>query len=278
MDLFFLASFVLVAFLALFGRELLERRRARRAAREHDRSELGALELYACSKGGVVENGGKFLLKVDGRRAWIEVSEKDPYILSIAVEVDGALDLEIRRPKLWKRRRGSARVSAVPSPGESEQPDVRFDVRRAEDVRGSIADELFVHGGDALARPLVALLYELGVDSVVSRNGRLGVVVDVQSLLVERARGVVEALSAIANAYSRKPVVAEIGTLVERYLWLDGKTPRCPYCHVDIAEGESDLTACGRCKTLHHEACFAEHGACTLLGCGGVERAPPARV
>jgi hypothetical protein len=278
MDIFIPLAALVVLLAAFFGRDLLARRRALGEARERDRSELGALELFACSKGGVVGEPGKFLMKIDGHRAWVEVSEKDPYIVSVAIEVDAALDLEIRRPKLWKRRRGSARVSAVPAPGESEQPDIRFDVRRAEDKRGAIVDELFVHAGDALERPLASLLYQLGADAVVAQNGRLGVVVDVHTLLVERVRAVLEALAAIASAYSRKPVVPSIGTLVERYLWLDGKTPRCPYCHVDIAEGETDLAACGRCKTLHHEGCFAEHGGCTLLGCGGVDRAAPARV
>lgn len=42
---------------------------------------------------------------------------------------------------------------------------------------------------------------------------------------------------------------------------------RCPYCHDSLSAGEQVL--CARCVTPHHAACFQEHGACSLLGCGG---------
>lgn len=57
---------------------------------------------------------------------------------------------------------------------------------------------------------------------------------------------------------------------------------RCPYClaalrpvageEADEAAGEEDeVVACARCGTAHHQACFREHGRCTLLGCGAAE-------
>jgi hypothetical protein len=45
--------------------------------------------------------------------------------------------------------------------------------------------------------------------------------------------------------------------------------PRCPYCH-DLLEGEQQdaaLVVCGGCGTRHHDACLAELGRCTVLGC-----------
>src|SRR5205814_1356715 len=105
-------------------------------------------------------------------------------------------------------------------------------------------------------------------DEVRAHAGRLSVLVETRSLVAERVFPVLAALDSVARAYTRRPAPVAIGELVERYLWLEGNAPRCPYCHVDIAEGETGLTACDRCKTLHHAACFAEHGGCTLLGCG----------
>lgn len=42
---------------------------------------------------------------------------------------------------------------------------------------------------------------------------------------------------------------------------------RCPYCHDSLSAAGQVL--CARCVTPHHAACFQEHGACSLLGCGG---------
>lgn len=49
------------------------------------------------------------------------------------------------------------------------------------------------------------------------------------------------------------------------------RSDRCPYCFADL-DGEDDpVVRCGVCATAHHEACFLEHGQCTLLGCSGRE-------
>lgn len=46
---------------------------------------------------------------------------------------------------------------------------------------------------------------------------------------------------------------------------------RCPYCHddVDAADPAEPAVACDRCGSLHHAACFAEHGGCVVHACGG---------
>lgn len=46
---------------------------------------------------------------------------------------------------------------------------------------------------------------------------------------------------------------------------------RCPYCLADLDREVEDVGGCGTCQTLHHRACFLEHGRCTLLGCTGTE-------
>lgn len=52
---------------------------------------------------------------------------------------------------------------------------------------------------------------------------------------------------------------------------------RCPYCHRALDDPPGDETGdppgapvrCATCHTAHHRDCLAEHGRCTLLGCGG---------
>ncbi len=55
---------------------------------------------------------------------------------------------------------------------------------------------------------------------------------------------------------------------------------RCPYCKADLGAAEL-TTACARCGTGHHVACFAEHLGCATHGCGSTEALsprPPARL
>lgn len=251
------------------------------------RAEVDKLDVWASAHGGILElpwrflkprtlDGARVACKVGERRVWVEVEGTGPFVVRAMVDVDHALDLEIRRPTFYRRRPGSARVSSSEIPSEEEQPDVRFDVRRAQDKTGELREKLFVHAGEALTVPLTRLLYQsTGADVVRASEGLLGVAFSVPSLVAQAVDEAVRDLVEIARAYSRKPVPLAIGTLVERYLWLEGNAPRCPYCHVDIVEGETDLAACDRCRTFHHAGCFAEHGGCTLLGCGGKATLPP---
>jgi hypothetical protein len=238
----------------IFG-EVLDRWREWRRDALHSSSELDAFEIFRRSK-------------KDAATIEILSGPSAPWVVSIAIPVDRALDLEIRRPRFSRRLRVAAGDQHI-AETNLDQPDIRFDVRRAADERGEIKERIFSHAGDALTEPLARLLYHLGADAVLAKAGRLFVDVTIKDMLVERVREIVATLEAVAAAYARRP---EIVGLAERYLWLEGSSPRCPYCHVDLAKDEPNLTACARCKTVHHEACFAEHGACTLLGCGCTEK------
>lgn len=44
------------------------------------------------------------------------------------------------------------------------------------------------------------------------------------------------------------------------------RQPLCPYCR--DALDAAPTTACSGCATAHHAQCFAEHGRCTVFGCG----------
>ncbi len=274
-----LGGFALLAIVMLepyargFVKDVLQAWRDRRAHASQRSSEGDACAMFLRSLGGVSDDAGaEWLLRSKSGRAWVGLDpgvDEQPWRIAVAVEVDRILDLEIRRPKFSRRMRVAAGDQHV-AELDLDQPDIRFDVRRATDERGEIKDRLFSHAGEALTDALAALLYRLGADEVIARNGRLGVSFTARTMLVERIREILAALDAVAAAYSRRP---EIAGLVERYLWLEGSSPRCPYCHVDLQEGETGLTSCARCKTVHHEACFAEHGGCTLLGCNCPDRA-----
>jgi hypothetical protein len=242
--------------------------------------ELESLEQFARAHKGVLEiqrryvigrtlDGARLACKVGDRRAWVEIRGNGPFRVEASVEIDRALELEIARPTFYRRVGGG--VWARPAEGEAaaDQPDIRFDVRRARDETGDAREKLFVHAGDALTAPLSRLLYDTGVDLVRASRGQLGVTFDVRANVSDHANAALVLLEEIARAYSRRPAPPAVGALVERFLWLEGSAPRCPYCHVDIAENEGGLAACERCRTIHHAACFAEHGGCTLLGCGG---------
>lgn len=48
--------------------------------------------------------------------------------------------------------------------------------------------------------------------------------------------------------------------------------PRCPYCHEDVARGES-IQVCAVCHAFHHGACWSELGGCAACGAGREPRA-----
>ena len=56
----------------------------------------------------------------------------------------------------------------------------------------------------------------------------------------------------------------------------EGAAERCPYCH-DCLEGgeiEDARVVCEGCGTSHHQACLAELGGCTVMGCPGGKTLP----
>lgn len=48
---------------------------------------------------------------------------------------------------------------------------------------------------------------------------------------------------------------------------------RCPYCKGELPDGALAGT-CVACGTLHHIACFAEHGGCSTHACGSTHARP----
>ncbi|MDR1630129.1 MAG: zinc ribbon domain-containing protein [Oscillospiraceae bacterium] len=40
----------------------------------------------------------------------------------------------------------------------------------------------------------------------------------------------------------------------------------CPFCKLDIKDGEA-TTTCATCASVHHEACWKKNGGCAVVGC-----------
>jgi hypothetical protein len=77
-------------------------------------------------------------------------------------------------------------------------------------------------------------------------------------------------LERVAPSFERVPLrVSVLGG--ERPALVSGSSPRCSYCHADVTGAEPDLVACGSCRTILHEGCWAELGHCPVLGCIGKE-------
>ncbi|MBL4844647.1 MAG: hypothetical protein JKY65_03900 [Planctomycetes bacterium] len=49
---------------------------------------------------------------------------------------------------------------------------------------------------------------------------------------------------------------------------------RCPYCHDTLTIERVEKVICEACGTPHHQACLAELGGCTVMGCSGGRSQP----
>lgn len=86
-------------------------------------------------------------------------------------------------------------------------------------------------------------------------------------------------LHEVADLCERREVRLKVEgrSATPRFVWTGGgQTSLCPFCRDQVRaddERDDDVTACDRCGTVHHRACFDEAGGCTIFGCGsGVER------
>jgi hypothetical protein len=77
-----------------------------------------------------------------------------------------------------------------------------------------------------------------------------------------------QALLRVARLLERSPVDVSVLGPARHFALGDGAGhARCPYCRDDLRLEGDDLTACPACRTVHHRACFAEGGGCTVFGC-----------
>lgn len=86
---------------------------------------------------------------------------------------------------------------------------------------------------------------------------------------LHRLDEVFDLLAQVVAPFERREVI--VRSLPGRsYGWTGGTGAlRCPYCRDGISLEQAGLALCDGCRTVHHRACFAEAGGCTVLGCRG---------
>lgn len=88
-------------------------------------------------------------------------------------------------------------------------------------------------------------------------------------MALQRLDEVFDLLAQVAAPFERREVTVR-SVPGRSYGWTGGSGAlRCPYCRDAISLEQSDLAACDGCRTVHHRACFAEAGGCTVMGCTG---------
>ena len=84
---------------------------------------------------------------------------------------------------------------------------------------------------------------------------------------------VFDALEGVARLCERRAVQVKLKGDVQvrrRFAWSGGEAEtRCPFCRDAVQVEGDDAAACAACDTLHHAACLAEAGGCTVFGCAG---------
>jgi hypothetical protein len=123
-----------------------------------------------------------------------------------------------------------------------------------------------------LRREIDRLFLDAGVTSLAFvPSGEVRAVVPARLLDRGRAASLVKRLGEAAR------LAAGLNLKVELDVGRLRRLGRCGFCHVDVTGREPGLVACGRCKTIVHDACWREHGSCPVLACAGQKAPVPSR-
>lgn len=186
----------------------------------------------------------------DGRRVVLDVTRSGKLELRVAARSQLG-PLTIRRR--FRRRREARLVSSFQLVGPEEPCE-----RVAEAVeRVPAVDRRLGRSLDAAE--------ELGCYELRLEDGWLVVTIRrVRSLELDT---LVDSLVRLSDALGSATLVR--GSLRE----LSAQTQRCPFCHDGIG---GETTSCGACASVHHGACWEEHGGCSVFGCAAGARGRPA--
>ncbi|MEZ6185712.1 MAG: PHD finger domain-containing protein [Planctomycetota bacterium] len=189
-------------------------------------------------------------------RGWAYV-----YPLEVEIELPCAPPLELR----------VRRIYPIPRREPNEDPHDPAGFLRRHAVLGEAGFDPLRTSREARVA-LARLLGPCGLEEVSLREGRLHAVGRLLKVGPQELGQILAELEVLAREFDRRPAL-EIG-VAQRYVWVgaDDRQARCAYCHDDL--GRDDLVSCGRCHTLTHADCYAEHGGCPILGCGGHQAAP----
>lgn len=193
-----------------------------------------------------------------------------------------------RRARVWFSRTGSVMQVRLCVSTAREVPPLRVRLETAigrgvkEDIQTgdrAFDDRFFLQSTDPVAgaralgvelrRTITEAFTRKGVQRLVLKPGELSLEASVDALEPDQWKGLLLNLERAAALVETKPMnVRVLGGERDVVCDPEGKT-RCAYCRDGITGDEPDLVACERCRTVLHDACWGEHGACPMLGCEG---------
>ncbi len=189
-------------------------------------------------------------------RIEVAVADEPPHMTSITIE------LAAPSPGALKIVPTSAHLSLQNLPGASNLRTGDADFDDAYVVLSnplSLAARLFDLGRSERIRRLVRSLCGCRVD--LSRNS---FTFRVESLPASDER----LLRWVGTACQLLEEILLAGTDDGSVLWVDGATAEVGQCQVCGTPMRSNLVACSRCRTPHHEECWEYVGRCSTYACG----------
>lgn len=128
---------------------------------------------------------------------------------------------------------------------------------------------------DEEAAPLLRELLQRGQRLAV-RGGRLQLTRTPPWLSPEYLARTLALLRSLAALLDRRRLDVTVRGAAAVFGWTgEGQAIRCPFCRDDLEPEGPDATTCPDCGTLHHAACLAEAGGCTVFACRGGPRPRP---
>jgi hypothetical protein len=129
--------------------------------------------------------------------------------------------------------------------------------------------------GDEETRRAVLDLFERdGARALTLRDGWLRASLPLARPQAQELERLARRLCRLAALCDRRPLASQGDRAAPVFAWTGGgEAARCPWCH-DELDPAQDAAGCAACGTLHHRACLAEAGGCTVFGCRGRPRGP----
>lgn len=172
----------------------------------------------------------------------------------LRVRLEGALE------RLWKLTRREDVVTG-------DAPfDRRFFCESARPIEGRRVL------GKELRREIAEVFERFGVTRLALGAGELAVELPVAAMPPRSWREVIVYLDRAAALVETKPLKVKALEGERNAACDESGSLRCVYCRDAVTGEEPDLVACDRCRTVVHDACWSEHGACPVLGCEGQVR------
>lgn len=209
--------------------------------------------------------------RFEGRTARVALAHLRGDYLRCAIRLEHALDGLVIYPTqgsselLLARQRQTGRLTAL---GE-EHLDAKFAV---QGVAPQDAARLF--GGGQVEPALDRLFGPLRTMRVTIEDGWLIATRRLrrgETAVANDSVQILQTLSLVAPFFCRRELRLQLQG--RSFACTDSAGVVCPYCRDTLSvSGGDPIARCESCRTVHHEACFAEAGGCTVLGCAAQAR------